>query len=63
MKLLFGGFCCLLYKTKDKATFSVHFLASLVHFMKYAACIKALEVKEDLGFLGSKVKGEVEDMF
>lgn len=40
--------------------FSVHFLASLVSFMKYEPCIKVLEVKEDLGFLGSKVKGEVE---
>lgn len=40
--------------------FSAHFLASLVSFMKHEACIKVLEVKEDLGFLGSKVKGEVE---
>ena len=43
--------------------FSVCFLASLVPFKKYAACKKALEVKKGLGFLGSKVKGEVEDMF
>lgn len=60
VKLLFSDFRCLLYKTKDKAMFSVHFLASLVSFMKYEPCIKVLEVKEDLGFLGSKVKGEVE---
>lgn len=32
-------------------------------FMEYVACMEVLEVKEDLHFLGSKVKGEVEDIF
>jgi hypothetical protein len=31
--------------------------------MEYVACMEGLEVKEDLHFLGSKVKGEVEDIF
>ena len=46
-----------------KAEFSVLLPASLsTLFMEYVACMEVLKVKEDLCFMGSKVKCEVEEI-